>query len=280
MMGKYAYDEECNKYTVQKRENETGLDYFGARYMSAPLGRFMSPDPLMASALTSNPQTWNRYSYGLNNPLRFIDPTGMYICDGTDKECEEFEKTLSDIRSSSDEETIRAANAYGARGENNGIRVRFLNALANNRRGGEVSKIGIGLEQDPDNPDSFRASLTVSIAKSQIGNADIVAHEGSHVADKQDFVKSLSSDLTNWNESLNISNRQSEIRAWQLSIGLMSTGNLKSNYGTCGVDECKFTPGMLPGTRDRLINQLLDDPRNRYLGLDLKIYPEFLKPQQ
>jgi RHS repeat-associated protein len=40
----------------------TGLDYFGARYFSAAQGRFTTPDPLMASAKASNPQTWNRYA--------------------------------------------------------------------------------------------------------------------------------------------------------------------------------------------------------------------------
>lgn len=37
----------------------------------------MSPDPLMASATIYNPETWNRYAYALNNPLKYVDPTGM-----------------------------------------------------------------------------------------------------------------------------------------------------------------------------------------------------------
>jgi len=60
---------------------ETGLDYFKARYFAAAQGRFTTPDPLMASASAANPQSWNRYAYVLNNPLRLIDP------DGTDPGC-------------------------------------------------------------------------------------------------------------------------------------------------------------------------------------------------
>jgi RHS repeat-associated protein len=65
-------------FTGKERDDETGLDYFGARYMSSPEGRFMSPDPLMASASVSDPQSWNRYVYARNNPLRYNDPLGLF----------------------------------------------------------------------------------------------------------------------------------------------------------------------------------------------------------
>lgn len=48
-----------------------------ARYYGANLGRFLSVDPLLdlgASLRVS--QKWNRYSYVLNNPLKFNDPDG------------------------------------------------------------------------------------------------------------------------------------------------------------------------------------------------------------
>jgi hypothetical protein len=42
------------------------------------MGRFMSPDPgWYLQADLSNPQTWNQYSYALNNPLKMVDPNGM-----------------------------------------------------------------------------------------------------------------------------------------------------------------------------------------------------------
>ena len=72
-----AFDSEVSqKFTGQVRDEETRLDYFKARYMSAPQGRFMSIDPLLASADAALPQSWNRYSYVMNNPMRFVDPTG------------------------------------------------------------------------------------------------------------------------------------------------------------------------------------------------------------
>jgi RHS repeat-associated protein len=65
------------KFTGQERDVETGLDFFHARYFSAALGRFNSPDPGNAGANLFNPQSWNAYSYVANNPLTLTDPTGM-----------------------------------------------------------------------------------------------------------------------------------------------------------------------------------------------------------
>lgn len=67
--------------TQKERDVETGLDYFNARYYSSTQGRFTSVDPLMASGRANSPQTWNRYAYVLNNPLKLVDPTGLQADD-------------------------------------------------------------------------------------------------------------------------------------------------------------------------------------------------------
>jgi RHS repeat-associated protein len=73
----YALDTVRQKFTGKERDIESGLDYFGSRYFSSPLGRFNSVDPLLASGRTSFPQSWNRYTYVLNNPLALVDPNGQ-----------------------------------------------------------------------------------------------------------------------------------------------------------------------------------------------------------
>jgi RHS repeat-associated protein len=60
----------------KERDAETGLDYFGARYYSGALGRFTSPDAPFADQHPANPQSWNLYSYGRNNPLANVDVNG------------------------------------------------------------------------------------------------------------------------------------------------------------------------------------------------------------
>jgi len=64
-------------YTGKERDTESGLDYMEARYYGSSMGRFMSPDPILSSGHDDDPQTWNKYAYARNNPLRYSDPTGL-----------------------------------------------------------------------------------------------------------------------------------------------------------------------------------------------------------
>ena len=63
-------------FTSKMRDPESNLDYFSARYYNSNVGRFLSPDQAFIAWNLSNPQSFNLYSYVLNNPLSFIDPTG------------------------------------------------------------------------------------------------------------------------------------------------------------------------------------------------------------
>ena len=65
-----------HRFTGKERDRESGLDYFGARYFSGAMGRFTGADPDNAGAELGNPQSWNGYSYTLNQPLKYVDRTG------------------------------------------------------------------------------------------------------------------------------------------------------------------------------------------------------------
>ena len=60
------------------------LHHFGARWYAQEIGRFLSPDSIVPSG---NPQALNRYSYALNAPTRYTDPTGHNPCN--DPSCAE-----------------------------------------------------------------------------------------------------------------------------------------------------------------------------------------------
>ena len=79
--GTAAADATEHHFTGKERDTESGNDYFGARYYSSAMGRWMSPDwsakeePLPYSQL-GDPQSLNLYAYVFNNPITGVDPTG------------------------------------------------------------------------------------------------------------------------------------------------------------------------------------------------------------
>jgi RHS repeat-associated protein len=79
--------ENNEKFVGKEKDKETGLYYFGARYMKDGTGRFISPDPIgpvdpktnkANYAMLANPQKLNRYAYSLNNPYKFSDSNGKW----------------------------------------------------------------------------------------------------------------------------------------------------------------------------------------------------------
>ena len=86
----------------------TGLYYYNARWYDAQTGRFITEDP------ARDGQNW--YTYVSNNPLRFIDPTGMRRVDG-DSADDERDRDQRE----SDQKTKRKRDREGAEKEINKI---------------------------------------------------------------------------------------------------------------------------------------------------------------
>ena len=94
------------KFSGMEHDAESGLENYGARQYGSKLGRFIGPDEPFIDQHKSNPQSWNLYSYGRNNPIKNIDPSGnacvtadrgkTYHNDNSGGEsCEDFEKNKS-----------------------------------------------------------------------------------------------------------------------------------------------------------------------------------------
>jgi RHS repeat-associated protein len=128
----------AQKFTGQLRDGESGLDYFGARHMASAQGRFTSPDPLMASAHVVDPQSWNRYTYAWNNPLRYNDPLGLfpspaYNCSDTQTNClnDEQRRILENSKVKVGNETLSGEKLWNAVGKNAKEREAIQNAFVN-----------------------------------------------------------------------------------------------------------------------------------------------------
>jgi RHS repeat-associated protein len=65
-------------FTGQLEMGLGGIYHYGARFYSVKLGRFLSADTVVPNFAT--PQSLNRYAYGLNNPLTYVDPSGHVPC--------------------------------------------------------------------------------------------------------------------------------------------------------------------------------------------------------
>jgi len=84
------------RFTSKELDEETGLYYYGARYYEPTISRWMSPDP--AGFELVNPmgsdgelragysviEALNWYAYVSNNPVKYVDPTGLSEVVGTD----------------------------------------------------------------------------------------------------------------------------------------------------------------------------------------------------
>ncbi|MBM3251127.1 MAG: hypothetical protein FJZ07_02755 [Candidatus Nealsonbacteria bacterium] len=78
------------KFTGKELDDSTGLYDYAARQYDPKIGRFITADPIDFSdagvklaggkdlpTFLANPQNLNRYSYCLNNPIKFTDPDGL-----------------------------------------------------------------------------------------------------------------------------------------------------------------------------------------------------------
>ena len=71
-------------YTGHEHWNQFGLIDMNGRFYDPLIGRFLSPDPYVQAPY--NLQNFNRYSYCLNNPLKYTDPSGYRIDSFEDEE--------------------------------------------------------------------------------------------------------------------------------------------------------------------------------------------------
>jgi len=70
--GEYSTDK---RFTGKIYDESSALYYYGARYYDPELGRFITADPTVSRPF--DPQDLNRYAYCRNNPVNYVDPSGL-----------------------------------------------------------------------------------------------------------------------------------------------------------------------------------------------------------
>jgi RHS repeat-associated protein len=113
-----ATAEGTEKFATYFRDENTGLDYAQNRYHKPGEGRFMSPDPYLASGGPGDPGSWNRYAYVGGDPVNFNDPSGLDPWDPQSAQCMEFAWACAVAQENSNglgrAQDVLAATMYGA----------------------------------------------------------------------------------------------------------------------------------------------------------------------
>jgi RHS repeat-associated protein len=220
-------DKVRQKFTSYERDNETDLDFAQARMYQNKLGRFTNPDPLLSSGRIENPQTWNRFSYVLGNPLRYSDPFGLFEWDETLKddpnqsEAENArrkfhrERILASIASAKQkaqaafdagkisqkklDKINNALNSYGKEGEANGVTIgEKSEVIATRASRGDT----LNAQEIQSGSTSVKSVSRVRFDIFAINSDDLdvtIVHEGQHVVDGVEQANLLNEALTNNN---------------------------------------------------------------------------------
>jgi RHS repeat-associated protein len=209
-----------------------GLDFFGARYFSGAQGRFTSTDPLLNSGHPANPQTWNRYSYALNNPLRYTDPTGMYVwgkCSGSEDECKaeqqrfrdsvaNLKKAASQLDGKERKELNKVIKKLGDEGKGN-IKINFGDAGSTNGIPNAGLTVGNNITINYAAVDSVKTGWSLNASESSALDAGVTGHEGTHAGGGPSvlgFVGMRGEHPAYWNESLVYQGLHNTDRPFQL----------------------------------------------------------------
>jgi len=238
------------KFSGKERDAESGLDYFGARYLSSSMGRFISPDPLFSSGRLENPQSWNRYSYVMNNPLNNVDSTGLYdwaVNAGGNKSDDQLKadsnnKSLSrnerraaksalsfrdkirnamgranSIANSSNNSSDKAImNSYGTENDHNGVIV-----------GQESGRTGHGATTTLEDDDTITINFGDHLKGDEL--VAVIAHEGQHGLDASMWMEGGEGSFNDLNH------QQREQKGWEAGARFAQAMGMKS-YGVHGGD--------------------------------------------
>jgi RHS repeat-associated protein len=292
-------DKVRQKFTGYERDAETDLDFAQARIYANKLGRFNSTDPLLASARIEMAQSWNRYAYVLNNPLRLTDPTGMFdwgdSLGGTTSD-DDLQKTKAGTKIYKKRQEIigklnalqgltaetakkmglsadqfakiqRAVNAYGNANDKNGVKLE----IGKVKEGVAETKAGLDASGNPQffnvgqdskgNINSVTANVVVTFDNLDL---DTIIHEGDHVAGRQDLAADVFKQWSGGNLSFDPAQSQANLLKYERENAAYHTESYYVQYS--GGETQVWKKGWSEATRQTQINNKIASGYKDSLG--------------
>jgi len=215
---------------------------------------------LAQTSSTPRPHSLDRPARTAVNSLPDANFVRTYRCADSDTcdspEDKAFELARENDLMSNDPDVVRAAQAY-----ERGVTIEF-------RELGPItqSETDHDIRGDATAPNGLRAVETVILAlafnMAPVPLEAAIGHEGSHVADAQDFVKAIT-PTGEIDQSKNVSMYETEFRAYMVTQSILESHKMLLGYGECqkGVP-CHLGFGVAHAQAIQTINELLANPVN------------------
>lgn len=241
-------------YTGHVHDSDTAFVYMQARYYDPEARRFLSTDPKVLKP--TDLANFDRYGYANGNPIRYIDPDGLYACasQGSCQKITQFVKTMNSAlskldKSSTDYKALSAVSQHiGTLGDNNGV-VLSAGNLAKNviAQAHSATQMTIDVKQASSLSAKF-SQYNLGINATNLTNAfgaEAIAHEGQHQVDYQDPKIGYPTGRTK--------EHMTELNAYRTEIGVAKG---------LGISNDLYAPGALQKDVDERINSNADSSTN------------------
>ena len=219
---------------------------------------------------TPTPHSFDRTARAAVNSLTDASLAPTYRCDDSDAcdspQDEAFELARENDLKSDDPDVVRAARAY-----EKGVTIEFRVLEP-----GIQSETRHDVRGDGTAPNGLRAVETVILPfnMTPVQLEAAVGHEGSHVADAQDFVKAIT-PTGEIDQSKNVSMYETEFRAYMVTQSILESHKVRLGYGECRKDvPCHLGFGVAHAQAIQTINELLANPAHCAVGPNYRVTPD------